>query len=410
MDLRPESAPAPGEEIQLKAPGPFDDEDFPPGASKIRPLQAVRDAPRSPPATAKPSPLDWPVLAGQEPPERRWAIRGWLGFGHVTLLVGSGGIGKTLIAQQAASCLALGKHFIDTVQGPLKCLMWACEDDHDELWRRQIQLARWCGAGLDAFAERLVIVPRHGEDNTLVSTEFGKLVFTPLIEELRQQAGDLAADVVILDNVGQLYGGGENDRHAVTAFLNTLSGVLPGRAVLLLAHPSRSAGSEFAGVGAWENVVRTRLFLGSTLPGEKMDPEAEPQDNVRYLARRKANYSPKDWRRLTYADGALTPDVVESGGGVVASIRANNAERTVLGGLARLTVMGVAASDGAKSGQYLPKLLAEYKIDDGLSKRDLANAMRALMLEGRLIRAQVGKRSNRSPMFGLVQADAPAAS
>lgn len=362
-------------------------------------------------AAAKPFPLDWPVLSGQEPPERRWAIRGWLGFGHVTLLVGSGGIGKTLIAQQAASCLALGKPFIGDVQGPLKCLMWACEDDHDELWRRQIQLAKWCGAGLDAFTERLVIVPRHGLDNTLVSTEFGKLAYSPLIEELKQQAGDEHAEVVILDNVGQLYGGGENDRHAVTAFLNALSGALPGRALLLLAHPSRSSGSEFSGSSAWENVARTRLYLGATLPGEKPDPDAaEPQDNVRYLARRKANYSPKDWRRLTYADGALTPDAVESGGGgIVASIRASNAERTVLAGLARLTTMGVATTDGQRSGQYLPRLLAEYKIDDGLNKRELSAAMRALMLDGKITSGKVGKRANRAPMYGLILADAPPA-
>lgn len=385
----------------MSATDPFADDDWPAGLTAAKPLHAIKDLPRSSPALAKPTPLDWPILATQDPPERRWAIRGWLGFGHVTLLVGSGGIGKTLIAQQAASCLALGKPFIGDVTGPLKCLMWACEDDHDELWRRQIQLARWCDASLDAFTERLVIVPRHGLDNTLVSTEFGKLAYSPLIEELKQQAGDLAAEVVILDNVGQLYGGGENDRHAVTAFLNALSGALPGRALLLLAHPSRSSGSEFSGSSAWENVARTRLYLGATLPGEKADPDGEPQDNVRYLARRKANYSQKDWRRLTYADGALTPDVVEAGGGVVDAIRARNAERTVLAGLERLTNMNILTSDGKRSGQYLPKLLTEYKLDDGARPGDLAAAVRALMLDGKVERAELGKRKNRAPQIGL---------
>ena len=377
-------------------------EEWPAGASKVKPLQAVQIAPQAPKASAKPDPLDWPTLASQQPPDRRWAIRGWLGFGHVTLLVGSGGIGKTLIAQQMASCLALGKPFIGDVTGPLKCLMWACEDDHDELWRRQVAIARWCEAGLEAFHENLVIVPRHGLENTLVATEFGKLAYSPLIDELRQQAEDLRAEVVILDNIGQLYGGGENDRHAVTAFLNALSGALPGRALMLLAHPSRSSGSEFSGSSAWENVARTRLYLGATLPGEKPDPEADPQDNVRYLARRKANYSQKDWRRMTYADGALTPDAQDSGGGgIVASIKAGNAERVLLAGLTRLSGMGIVVSDGRRSPQYLPKLLIEYKIDDGHQARDLAAAMRTLMLEGKLVRAEVGKRNNRSPQFGL---------
>jgi len=378
---------------------------FPAEASNVKPLVFVRKAvPPEPPKDTTSAPLDWPALADLVPPARRWAINGWLGFGHVTLLVGSGGIGKTLLAQQMASCLALGKSFIGEVTSPLRCLMWACEDDHDELWRRQVALARWCGAGLEAFAEGLVIVPRHGLDNALVSTEYGKLTYSPLIAQLSEQARDLRSDAVILDNVGQLYGGGENDRHAVTAFLNALSGALPGLALLLLAHPSRSSGSEFSGSSAWENVARTRLYLGATLPGDKPDPDAEPQDNVRFLARRKANYSPKDWRRMTYADGALTPDEVESSGGVVAVIRANNAERAVLAGLERLASMGLPATDGQRSSQYLPKMMADYKLDDGLTKQELAAAMRGLMLEGKLKREQVGQRSNRSPLLGLVRA------
>ena len=298
-----------------------------------------------------------------------------------------------------ASCLALGKPFVGDVDEPRKCLMWACQDDHVELWRRQVQIAKWCNAGLEAFADNLVIVPRHGLENALVLTDFGKLTYSPLLLELKEQANDLNAEVVILDNVAQLYGAGENDRHAVTAFLNALSGVLPGKALMLLAHPSRSSGSEFSGSSAWENVARTRLYLGATLPGERPDPEADPQDNVRYLSRRKANYSSKDWRRMTYAEGALTPEEID--GGVVGAIKAANAERAVLAGLQRLESMGVTTTDGKRSGQYLPKLLVEYKLHDGIEQMALASAMRGLMVSGRISRAEIGKRPNRSPQYGL---------
>lgn len=382
---------------------PFEDGGFPPEASTVRPIGIQR---KPTPAANEPSPrrapLDWPTLATQEPPARRWAQKGWFGFGHTTLLVGAGGIGKTLLSQQLGSCLALGNQFIDETPGPLKVLMWACEDDHDELWRRQLAISKWLDAGLDAFTENLVIVPRHGLENALVSTEFGKLQFSPLLEELREQAADLGAEVVILDNVAQLYGGNENDRHAVTAFLNALAGALPGRALLLLAHPARSANSEFSGSSAWENTARTRLYLGATLPGEKPDPDAEPQDNVRYLARRKSNYSQRDWRRMTYSDGVLIPDQAEAmQGGVVAAIKANNAIRTVLNGLERLTAMGVVASDGKRSAQYLPKLMVEYKIHDGATQPELAAAMRSMMLDGKLVRAELGQRANRTRVHGL---------
>ena len=384
--------------------GKFDDEPhLPPvfeGQDNLSKVRQIRPAP--PPTKTDTPALDWPRLSSLEPPARQWAIKGWLGFGHVTLLVGQGGIGKTLLAQQMASCLALGREFIGGVDRPLKSLMWACEDDHDELWRRQLQLARWCKTGLEEFDENLVIVPRQGLENALVTTDFGKLMFTPLIAQLSEQANDIGAQVVIIDNAGQTYGCGENDRHAVTAFLNALVGALPGRAIMLLAHPSRSAGSEFSGSSAWENVARTRLYLGATLPGEKPDLEANPEDNVRYLARRKANYSQKDWRRMTYADGALTPDIIEIGAGLIATIQAGKAERVVLDGLQKLATMGVHGTDGKRSPNFLPKLLDEYKLSEGIPSRDLTAAMRSLMVSNRLKRSTVGKSQNRNAITGLV--------
>lgn len=361
-------------------------------------------SPPSAPAPAAAKALDWPILAPLSPPERQWAIKGWMGFGHVTLLVGPGGIGKTLIAQQAASCLALGRNFIETVSRSHRCLMWACEDDHDELWRRQVAISRWCRAGLEEFHEKLTIIPRHGLENTLVSTEFGRPMFSPRLQELSEQANDLHAEVVVLDNVGQLYGGSENDRHAVTVFLNALAGSLPGKAILLLAHPSRSMGSEFSGSSAWENVARTRLYFGATLPGSKQEGDSEqPLDNnVRYLSRRKANYSPKDWRRMTYADGALTPDEPQDTGGIIASIRAGQAEQAILSGIQRLATMGLYGTNGTRTANFLPKLLAEYSLDDGIAQAALTSAMRSLMLSDRIKRSPVSKDAARRPVFGLI--------
>jgi len=377
-------------------------EDVPPepGTSVVRPLRPVAIAPISKP-TEKRLPIDWAGLSGLEPPVRRWAQKGWFGFGHTTLLVGAGGIGKTLLSQQLGSCLALGRPFVDECPEPMKVLMWACEDDHDELWRRQLQIATWLNAPLGDFSN-LSIVPRHGLENALVSTEFGKLMFSPLLEELRQQALDLAVEAVILDNVAQLYGGNENDRHSVTVFLNALAGALKGLAILLLAHPARSLGSEFSGSSAWENTARTRLYLGAKLPGEKQDSDAEEDsETVRYLARRKSNYSSRDWRKLNYRDGVLIPEAPEVTGGIVSEIRTRNAEALVLAGLERLNAMGLNVTDGHTSHRYLPRLMLEYKLGGEMSQHDLAAAMRSLMLGGRISRERTGQGSNRNPVYGL---------
>lgn len=378
--------------------GKFDDPgDFPPEATEERPKAPVV-------AEIRPStPLRWRDLAGREPPARRWVINGWLGYGHTTLLVGSGGIGKTLIAQQLGSALALGvPQYIDDIPAPARVLMWACEDDHDELWRRQVQIARYFDAGLDAFAENLYIVPRAGHDNVVASTEFGKLQFTGLERHLAEQVKDYKADLVILDNAAQTYGGNENDRHSVTVFLNGLSGFLGReRALLLLAHPSRAQGSEFSGSGAWENVARTRLYLGPKLPGDTSKPteDAPEAEDCRYLCRRKGNYSAKDWRRFTLQNGVLVPD--QASGGLVASIRADQALDIVLKGLQSLTDKGLEASEGGRSPNYLPKLLLEYKLGGGRNRSELSAAMRALILDGRITKTIVGRNSNRNPRYGL---------
>ena len=388
--------------------GKFDDE----GPEHPFPADALPKKPNGDGAHIQgpPPPLSWPDLATREPPARRWALKGWLGYGHATLLVGSGGIGKTLIAQQIGSALALGvPHFIDEIPAPLKVLMWACEDDHDELWRRQVAIARHFDSTLDAYAENFVLVPRHGQDNAIAVSEYGKLQFTGLEQHLSEQVNDHHADVVILDNAAQLYGAGENDRHAVTAFLNRLTGILgDNRALLLLAHPSRAQGSEFSGSGAWENVARTRLYLGSKLPDEKdAAAQGDEADDHRYLARRKANYSHRDWRRFTYTDGVLVPDAVEAGGGLIAVLREERAESIVLDGLRKLQAMHLDAAEGSKSGQYLPKLLLEYNLSDGRTRQELASAMRRLMSDNRLVKTVIGKSANRSPKYGLTIPDTP---
>ena len=366
--------------------------------------QVAESLTRIVPALPRAHPLDWTALSAKQPPPRSWVEKGWIGLGHITMLVGPGGIGKTLLAQQMGSCYSLGRSIIDEVTARFKVLMWACEDDHDELWRRQVAIGQWLESDVGEF-QNLVLVPRHGLENALVVAEMGRVLYTPLLDELREQASDVGAQVVILDNVAQLYGASENDRHAVTAFMNALAGALPGRAIVLLAHPARSAGSEFSGSSAWENCARTRLYLGTRLPDQKLEADEHPADDIRYLARRKANYSNRDWRKFTFREGVLVPEAVDTAGGIVGHLRAQAAERAVLAALERLQGMSLDPTDGTRSPRFLPRLMQEYKLTEKCSKAEVTEAMRRLMVDGRLVRTVVGKYDNRSPMYGLRRAD-----
>lgn len=393
----------PDDETPKPARGKFDvDDDAPP------PHEFPEGALAKPPEKKKPNgeghentrpALDWITLSQREPPERHWAIRGWFGFGHTTLLVGHGGIGKTLIAQQIASCLAVGRQFIDEIENPYRVLMWACEDDHDELWRRQIAISHWMRMGIDEYAGNLQIIPRHGLDNALCAMNYGKLAYTPTIALLEEQARDTHAQIVILDNAAQLYGGPENDRHCVTAFLNALAGALPGMGVMLLAHPSRGLNSEFSGSSAWENVARTRLYLGATLPGEAKP--AEDEENIRYLARRKANYAnTRDWKRCQYRDGVLIPE--EATGGILDSIRDANCEKAILAAIPVLHEKQQFPTDTAQSGpRYLPRMVKDFKLAEGFTEAVIASAMRRMLMDGRIVKGTVSRGQDRHPIQGL---------
>jgi hypothetical protein len=299
-----------------------------------------------------------------------------------------------------AACLVLARHFIDDIPNALRVLMWCCEDDRDELWRRMVAIALWLGVKLEDFSDRLIIVPRRGLENTLYTTEFGRPMFTPAFEQLRQEANDYDAHVVIADNAAQLYGADENNRHQVTHFMNAWTGALACRTPILLAHPAKIQGSEFSGSTAWENAVRTRLYLGHRLPDQPQDEDQA--DTVRYLARRKSNYSARDWRRLEYRDGVLVPEPLEAAGGLIDTIRRQKADRVVIDAARRLRDMSVRFTDGSTSPHYLPRLILEYKLAEGLSKRELAESMREAMLAGKLTRGKVGEYGNRTPMHGLI--------
>ena len=53
-----------------------------------------------------------PEIYQNTPPDREWVIKDWLPKGYVTALYGDGGVGKSLLVQQLATCVATGKPFL----------------------------------------------------------------------------------------------------------------------------------------------------------------------------------------------------------------------------------------------------------------------------------------------------------
>ena len=83
------------------------------------------------------TPICWPEMTGRYAPTRRFVAKGWIPYGCVTSLYGMGGIGKSLLAQLLATAVAAGRRWIGIETERCRVLALFCEDDREELWRRQ---------------------------------------------------------------------------------------------------------------------------------------------------------------------------------------------------------------------------------------------------------------------------------
>lgn len=97
--------------------------------------------------------------------------------------------------------------------------------------------------------------------------------------------------LLVLDTLADFFGGNENDRAQARQFIGMLRGLAIRHdcAVLLLSHPSVagiSSGVGSSGSTAWNNSVRSRLYL-SRVTGED---GYEPNPDARRLAVKKSNY------------------------------------------------------------------------------------------------------------------------
>lgn len=350
--------------------------------------------------------IKWRELEGKTPPERVWLIKDWLTYG-ITHLAGRGGIGKSLVSQTIGTALALGRNYIDRIAEPKTVLIWACEDDHDELWRRQLAINAFFGCTMADLEGRLIIQARLGADNSMVAQAFGSLTAGPAIKEWHEQIADYRADVAMLDNIAHSFGGNENDRHHVTSFINALAPHTERPlATLLLGHTARSIGSEFAGSAAWENAARMRWLLDVKLPDQKPDEDAVPEDGVRYLAKRKANYSVNDWRKLIYADGTYRPvEPISRVGSYADQSHQEQARRCLLTGLRKLTGMAIPVTHASNSPSFLPRKMVEMKLSEDFSAADLKRAMNELLITGQIEVGVVGKYDKGGNRTGLKLVD-----
>lgn len=239
---------------------------------------------------------DWATI---KVPPRRWQLDGWLPIGEAALLTGAGSVGKSLVSQQLAVTIAAGLPFMGVAVDPAITLYITCEDSQEEVQRRHQSILEMLGATLPkgrCFAKSWK--GELGLELATFDTE-RRLRPTERFHRLRETALSIGARHIALDNTSHLFGGDENVKREVAAFVNMLNGLsaeIDG-VFSLLGHPNKTGlnnpgagnGNQFGGSVSWENQVRSRMFMA----GVDGDPDA------RELTNPKANYSGKGGR-LTF--------------------------------------------------------------------------------------------------------------
>lgn len=336
--------------------------------------------------TYEPKGMIFPVkLAGKTVPPRIWIVRDWIPCGTVTALYGDGGTGKSLLAQTLMTACATGRPFLGLDTTGCAAFGIFCEDEADELHRRQADINLALGVDWPDL-RRMAWESRVGMDNVLMKFDpSGVGETTAAFDDLLDKLRYFEARLCVIDTAADTFGGNENVRPQVRQFIGHCLGKIArtiGGSVILCAHPSRAgltSGEGDGGNTAWNNSVRSRLYLSRV----KAEGDEQPDDGARILSRKKANYAGiGDSIDLRWKDGAFV--VERAATGIFAGIEKRNAETVFLDALDKLTAQGRFLSDSSHAGNFAPKAIIAAGLSERFKKTDLRAAMERLFADGRI--------------------------
>lgn len=384
-------------------------------------VEGFQDIPLAIEPTPKPpsdlKPVEWidpcSDWEGVEARPREWEVEGWIPRGEVTLLYGDGGIGKTLLAQQYATCAASGRSWLGQITRPARVMCVFCEDNVAELHRRQIDINRSLGIGFSDL-RNMRLVSRNFQNNfiTTFDRKSQTLAKTAFWHQIRDDAIAFDADVLILDTIADIYAGSEIDRVQVNDFVKRFLGGLAtaiGGSVIALGHPSaagKSSGEGTSGSTGWNNASRSRLYL--EYPGKAKNGD------VRQLTNKKLNYGAKGaglklrWNRGAFdVMAGSMPAAMRDGNAIIPPSLDDAAENAVVSAIIECAGDMVPMSRATNSQYYAPKLLKARAADvlAAFNADEVADALGRLEGRGAIRLDEIGRKSGRAIMSFIVVPD-----
>ncbi len=237
--------------------------DGPPVAPDV-PVQLFRD-------------VDLSQLATHVPALQEWWWDGYMPAGHVTLLGGHGGAGKSTFALMLAASMAVGRDFLGPADEAGACSLLQRRGSRvvgDATPRQDLQEvgARPRAGPAEPAHHRRDRLRPGAVHRTAHRWRAGRRDDADLSGAGRIRRAAHQIDVLIADNASDVFDGEEMNRAMVRGFIRSLARLVRQRngAALLLSHVDKAtsrggpyaANSEsYSGSTAWHNSVRSRLFL-----------------------------------------------------------------------------------------------------------------------------------------------------
>ena len=255
------------------------------------------------------TPLRTATWGHTQPEPRQWLIDERLPAGRVALLTGEGGAGKSRLALQLAAGVASGGENREWISGPhgamrlgvtvpedgASVVFASWEDEAEEFHRRLHQISGNAAPWVTPDRlERLRMVNLVGEGPVWAPPQ-GRHIstmaeLTVTGERLRRLCEQENARLLVLDPLAAAYASDENARGLVRAFVSHWDawGQANNCAVLMLAHPPKSAGINYAGSTDWQGAARALWTLQA-----EIDKSAAASPRTWKLDFIKGNYGPR---------------------------------------------------------------------------------------------------------------------
>lgn len=230
-----------------------------------------------------------------------FVVKNWIPRSEVTLLSGIGGVGKSWLSLQLMAAVALGVDWLGLGTSQGRVLGVFTEETHAVLnYRIEEVLMRtqfgataatvgedWHHTTLRGLSDRFFAAPNAERD----------IQRTTLMLDFIDHALTTKPDLIVLDNLSQIFGGNEISKLESTWFINQLCNVADeiNAAIVLLSHPSESgikSGNYTSGSRGFHNTIRSQIVLRY---GDR-NAEDEPLDSL-YLELAKANHASGDFPR-----------------------------------------------------------------------------------------------------------------